>query len=48
MRANRGDAIADDTMRGQLFDAPEAKKRGLIDETASFEKAYSDLLLIAR
>ena len=48
VRASRGDAITDDTMRGQLFDAPEAKKRGLLDETASFAKAYSDLLLIAR
>ena len=48
VRTNRGQGVSDDTMRGQLFHAPEAKARGLIDETVPFEKAYSDLLLIAR
>lgn len=48
VRAKRGAGVTDDTMRGQLFHAPDAKARGLIDETVSYEKAYSDLLLVAR
>jgi len=46
VRLHRMD-VDEDSMRGQAFDAREAKDRGLIDETGNFDEAIDECLALA-